>query len=79
MRYTIADSPSNPGLFAVVRVAVGVATVECDGFESERRAREIASGLNAAYSQAEARRLATPTDPADRKIPKGFYTDADAS
>ena len=73
MLWSSQASPDGSGLFCVVRTAVGVHTIECDGFETRRRADQVAHGMNASYAQAEARRLAAPVDRADRKIPSGFY------
>lgn len=78
MRWESAPSPSAPDLFSVIRRAHGVDTVECDGFTTKRRADQLSTQMNAAYTEREVRRLAAPQDPADRKIPKGFYTDAEA-
>lgn len=78
MRWESAPSPCGPDRFAVIRHAEGVSTVECDGFTTKRRADQLSTQMNASHADREARRLAAPTDPADRKIPKGFYTDAEA-
>lgn len=79
MLWSSQPSPDGSGLFCVVRTAVGVATIECDGFERKRRADELAHRMNTNYQAAESRRLAAPTNPAERKIPKGFYSDKDGS
>ena len=76
MHYTSAESPSTEGLFAVVRVAFGMGTVECDGFGTRKTADRIAADLNADYQRREAASLAAAgVPPAERRLVKGFYTD----
>lgn len=78
MEAVLIPSPSTLGLIAVARYAVGVHTVECDGFSTKTAASKYARQLNERYQADSDAAAIALIAPEDRKIPTGFYTDADA-
>lgn len=79
MKWESDRSPAVPGRFVVVRVAAGHRTIELDGVHTKRKADEIARKTTASYEAAQARYLDATKPPEERRIPRGFYTDADAA
>lgn len=77
---TAIASPTTPGCFAVARMGLAITpTLEADGFPTRASAETFAASLNRQYDMEQSRLAAMGIHPADRKIPRGFYTDADAA
>lgn len=79
MKRTAIPSPTILDAYAVVRTGdVIMPTLECDGFGTLRAAQRHANNLNDEYAREQARLAKLSTDPFERPLARGLYTDEDA-